>query len=189
MNTDIDSETGLPSHYEEMMHERIRARHDERRERRRLEERERYRGGRSASRKSRNSDNAVDVDTTGLSDERAIYHMEKIGQKSTILTDKLSRFANVFTAEEHENFRNEVQDYLKLEKVVAGYLQQTSDEFNKAKKLNTKEKRLAQIERAKKAKNDRKDDEMAAREAARDKFLAIKQKMEEKIEAQRGSEL
>ena len=157
------------------MHERIRARHEERRERRRMEERDRRRT-RSSTESRRGRTSNADIDTTGLSDERALYHMEQIGRKSTILTDKLDKFYSLFSSEEHETYRKQVGEYLKLEKVVAGYLQQTSDEFNKAKR---------QIERAKKAKNDRKDDEMAAREAARDKFLSIKTKLDERIDAHR----
>ena len=177
----MDPETGLPSDYDDMITERIRSRHEDRRDRRRMDDRGDFRRSRS----SRN-ERKVDVDTSGLSDERAIYHMEQIGRKSTILTDKLSRFSHAFNSEDQEYFRKQVDEYLKLEKVVAGYLQQTSDDFNKAKKLDTKEKRLAQIERAKKAKNDRKADEMTAREAARDKFLEIKKKIEEKIESHKG---
>ncbi len=169
----------LDSEYEDRIHERIRAHHEERRQRRRMDER----GGRS---RSRRDESPVDVDTSGLSDERAIYHMTQIGRKSTILTDKLSKFHHAFTSEEHEQFRQQVEEYKSLEKVVAGYLQQTADEFNKAKKLNTKEKRLAQIERAKANKNARKDDEKAAREEARDKFLAIKKDIEAKIQTVRG---
>jgi hypothetical protein len=174
---DIDHD--LESDYEDRIHDRIRAHHEERRQRRRMDERGR-------SRSSRRDETPVDVDTSGLSDERAIYHMTQIGRKSTILTDKLSKFHHAFTSEEHENFRQQVEEYKSLEKVVAGYLQQTADEFNKAKKLNTKEKRLAQIERAKANKNARKDDEKAAREAARDKFLAIKKEIEAKIQTVRG---
>lgn len=163
--------------YEDRIHDRIRAHHEERRQRRRMDDR--------AGARSRRDETPVDVDTSGLSDERAIYHMTQIGRKSTILTDKLAKFHHAFTAEEHDNFRQKVEEYKALEKVVAGYLQQTADEFNKAKKLNTKEKRLAQIERAKANKNARKDDEKAAREAARDKFLSIKKEIEAKIQSVR----
>ncbi len=167
----------LESDYEDRIQDRIRAHHEERRQRRRMDDR--------AGARSRRDETPVDVDTSGLSDERAIYHMTQIGRKSTILTDKLSKFHHAFTTEEHDDFRQKVEEYKALEKVVAGYLQQTADEFNKAKKLNTKEKRLAQIERAKANKNARKEDEKAAREAARDKFLSIKKEIEAKIQSVR----
>lgn len=164
--------------YEERIHERIRNHHEERRRQRRLEDR-------VPSSKSQRNEAPPDVDTSGLSDERAIYHMTQIARKASIITDKLSRFRGAFSDEEVQKFKQQVEEYKTLERVVAGYLQQTADEFYKAKKMNTKEKRLAQIERAKAAKNLRKDDEKAAREAARDKFLSIKKVVDAKVDEYR----
>jgi hypothetical protein len=163
--------------YQDRIHDRMRSHREERYHSRRLEDR---------SGTSRHLEDVPPIDTSGLSDERAIYHMTQISRKGTIITDKFARFPAAFTSAEVDQFTGLLEEYKVLEKVVAGYLQQTADEFNKARKMKTKDQRLAQIERAKSGKHARKDDESMAREAARLKWVALKQAVDKVVDAYRA---
>lgn len=165
--------SGLPEDMERSMHDSIRAHHEERRRQQQTE----YKRKRSSSRSSSSRGKASGNDD-GVSDVRAIHHMDQSRRKSEIVYNKLNKARGSLTDEKISEFEKAINDYIELERVVARYLQQTSDEFGKARTLNTKEARLAQIEKARKAKNDRIDLEKTAREAARDKFNSIRDELD-----------
>lgn len=165
--------SGIPDDMERSMHDSIRAHHEERRSQQQ-QDYKRKRASRSSSSRGKATNNNND----GVSDVRAIHHMDQSRRKSEIVYNKLNKARETLPSEKSTEFENAINDYIELERVVARYLQQTSDEFGKARTLNTKEARLAQIEKARKAKNDRIDVEKTAREAARDKFNSIRDELD-----------
>lgn len=120
----------------------------------------------------------------GLSDERAVYHMEQSQKKASILTHKLAKGEGYFLMEEHTNYQNMIQRFLELEKVVATYLQKTSEDYARARTFTDKAERTSYIESVKAAWDLRKPQEKMARDAARESFLQIKKTMEGHLQAQ-----
>jgi hypothetical protein len=170
--------SGLPEDMERSMHDSIRAHHEERR-RQQQQDYKRKRASRSSSSRGKATNN-----DDGVSDVRAIHHMDQSRRKSEIVYNKLNKARGSLDSDKSTEFENAIKGYIELERVVARYLQQTSDEFGKARTLNTKEARLAQIEKARKAKNDRIDLEKSAREAARDKFNSIRDELDSILQKQ-----
>jgi hypothetical protein len=119
----------------------------------------------------------------GLSDERSIYHMEQSHRKSGILHHKLSLGEGTFRQEELTNYYDLIEQYLQLEKIVATFLQKTSEDYEKARSIADRDERKQYLESVKAAWDLRKPQEKAARDAARDAFLQIKHMMEGHIEA------
>lgn len=114
----------------------------------------------------------------GLSDERAIYHMEQSHRKSGILHHKLSLGEGTFHQEELTNYYDLIDQYLQLEKIVATFLQKTSEDYEKARSIGDRDTRKQYLESVKAAWDLRKPQEKAARDAARDAFLRIKHILE-----------
>lgn len=114
----------------------------------------------------------------GLSDERSIYHMEQSHKKSGILHHKLSKGEGTFTQEELTNYHDLIEQYLQLEKIVATFLQKTSEDYEKARSISDREERQQYLSNVKAAWDLRKPQEKAARDAARDSFLQIKNMLE-----------
>jgi hypothetical protein len=110
----------------------------------------------------------------GLSDERALHHMSQSKKKAGILQHKLNRGEGTFHQEELLNYQHLVEKYLQLEKIVATFLQKTSEDYEKARSIRDKTQRKQYLESVKAAWDTRKPQEKAAREAARDSFLQIK---------------
>lgn len=125
----------------------------------------------------------------GLSDERAVYHMEQSHRKSGILHHKLSLGEGTFRQEELTNYRDLIDQYLQLEKIVATFLQKTSEDYEKARTISDREERKQYLESVKAAWDLRKPQEKAARDAARDAFLRIKHILEGHIDAHRRVDL
>lgn len=122
----------------------------------------------------------------GLSDERAVYHMEQSHKKSGILHHKLSRGEGTFRQEELTNYHDMIEQYLQLEKIEATFLQKTSEDYEKARTIADKDTRKRYLESVKEAWDLRKPQEKAARDAARDAFLQIKKMMEGHLDAHRS---
>lgn len=114
----------------------------------------------------------------GLSDERAVYHMEQSHRKSGILHHKLSLGEGTFHQEELTNYYDLIDQYLQLEKIVATFLQKTSEDYEKARSIGDRDDRKQYLESVKAAWDLRKPQEKAARDAARDAFLRIKHILE-----------
>jgi len=119
----------------------------------------------------------------GLSDERALYHMEQSHKKASILTHKLSKGEGFFSMEEQMSYKNMIQRFLELEKVVATYLQKTSEDYARARTITDKEERSKYLESVKAAWDLRKPQEKMARDAARESFLQIKKALEGHLQA------
>jgi len=170
---DRHSPEGLSEELERSMHDSIRAHHDERRRQHKQEYARRKSSGRTPSAKA-----SAGSEKDGVSDVRAIHHMDQSRRKADILYNKLDKLRGTLAPENIGEFEQLADDYINLERVVARYLQQTSDEFGKARTMNSKEARLAQVEKARLAKQSRIDLEKTAREAARDKFNNIRDSLE-----------
>jgi hypothetical protein len=160
-------------------HERFSRDHLDRYRMRSEAERARRRGRSSRSR-SRSYDNDFDDSDydDGFSDERAIYYMSQIRKKASLVANHLAKTAHHFTEDEVHEINQQIVDYVEMEKKVAAYVQKTADDFNKARDIENREKRLAYLEKVKAARKDRIPEEKAAREAARDHFLSIRKRME-----------
>lgn len=118
----------------------------------------------------------------GLSDERAVYHMEQSHRKSGILHHKLGLAEGTFHQEELTNYHDLIDQYLQLEKIVATFLQKTSEDYEKARSISDRDDRKEYLESVKAAWDLRKPQEKVARDAARDAFLRIKNLLEGHLE-------
>lgn len=119
----------------------------------------------------------------GLSDERAVYHMEQSHRKSGILHHKLSLAEGTFRQEELTNYHDMIEQYLQLEKIVATFLQKTSEDYERARSISDRDERKQYLDSVKAAWDLRKPQEKVARDAARDAFLQIKHMMEGHVDA------
>lgn len=119
----------------------------------------------------------VNFKSDTITDERAVHYMTQSHRKANILKDKLQKSYSAFSSEQHSNFQDLISEYLRLEEIAASYIQQTADEFSKARTMPNKDDRLRYLEKVKAAKASRRETEKAAREAARDKYLQIRAKI------------
>eukprot|EP00981_Chlorochromonas_danica_P008838 scaffold2312_cov165-Ochromonas_danica.AAC.78 len=110
----------------------------------------------------------------GITDERAVYYMSQIRKKASLIANHLERTARFFSEEEVHDINQKIVDYIAMEKKVAAYIQKTADDFNHARDIYDRQKRLNYLERVKADRNARQPLEKAAREAARDHFLSIR---------------
>lgn len=110
----------------------------------------------------------------GITDERAVYYMSQIRKKASLIANHLERTARFFSEDEVHDINQKIVDYIAMEKKVAAYIQKTADDFNQARDIYDREKRLKYLEKVKADRNARQPLEKAAREAARDHFLSIR---------------
>jgi hypothetical protein len=157
-----------------MIDEKIKAHHEQRMEAHRARARS---GSRGSSRKSSTTSNSG----VKFSDSRPQHHMNQSGRKADILKMKIGKLSNVLSSEEVDTYNNRINEYLLAEEKIAALLQQTADEFGKARKILNKEERLAYLEKVKKAKQSRIELEKRARDHAREKFFSMNDELDQKI--------
>lgn len=158
-----------------MIQERIKAHQDARRQSSRV----RYS---SSSNKKGNKNNKS---SSKFSDSRALHQMDQTHRKADILRNKINRGSGygLFTSEEIETFHQRIQQYIEAEEKVAASLQATADDYNKARSMRDKEKRLKHLEGAKGRKQDRHKDEYNLREISRQFFFSLNDELDRRIDA------
>eukprot|EP01034_Spumella_vulgaris_P022512 gene22512-28641_t len=83
-----------------------------------------------------------------------------------------------FNEDQKAEIENDLEDYMKAEVKVARNRQKMSNDYNKARDINDKTKRREYLDSLKEKKDDRRIHDKAARDVAREKYLAIKSKIE-----------
>lgn len=135
-----------------------------------------HKAGRGRGRSNTNP--STEDEDDGFTDDRAIYYMSQIRKKASLVANHLEKTAHHFSEEEVHDINQQIVDYLALEKKVAAFVQKTADDFNKARDIEDKDKRLKYLDKVKVARDARLPDEKAARETARDHYLAIRARLE-----------
>jgi len=114
----------------------------------------------------------------GIDDEGALYHLSQVTDKQNILRNRVNKASEKFSEEQKAEIEADLGDYYKLEIQVAKNRQQMSKDYNKARDINDKTKRRAYLDGLKEKKDERRVRDKAARDVAREKYLAIKSKIE-----------
>ncbi|RYH16191.1 hypothetical protein EON65_30480 [archaeon] len=114
----------------------------------------------------------------GFSDERAIYYMSQIRKKASLVAHHLETITGKLSEDEMHDLNRQIVEYIEKEKIVGAYVQRTADEFNKARDIEDRDKRLKYLDKVKKARDDRLGEERAAREMAREHYLQIRAKID-----------
>jgi hypothetical protein len=159
---------------DEDVDEEIRRRHESRMKDRSIPSRH----SRSSSRQSRTQDPATVKVPKDLKDEGAIYHIHQCTDKQNILRNRITKASEKFNEDQKAEIENDLEDYMKAEVKVARNRQKMSTDYNKARDINDKTKRREYLDSLKEKKDDRRIHDKAARDVAREKYLAIKSKIE-----------
>lgn len=118
----------------------------------------------------------------GIDDEGALYHLSQVTDKQNILRNRVNKASEKFSEEKKAEIEADLADYYKLEIQVAKNRQQMSKDYNKARDIHDKTKRRAYLDGLKEKKDERRVRDKAARDVAREKYLAIKGKIEEVLD-------
>jgi len=114
----------------------------------------------------------------GIDDEGALYHLSQCTDKQNILRNRINRQPDKFSTAEVAEIEKDLEDYMKLEIVVAQDRQNMSKDYNKARDINDKTKRRKYLDSLKDKKDIRRDHDKKNRDIAREKYLSIKTKIE-----------
>ncbi len=114
----------------------------------------------------------------GIDDEGALYHLSQVTDKQNILRNRVSRGGDKFTDAQKAEIEADLAEYYKFEIEVAKNRQKMSKDYNKARDIHDKTKRRAYLDGLKEKKDDRRVQDKAARDAAREVYLRIKDKIE-----------
>jgi len=161
--------------YDGMIQDRIKAHQEERRQ----AHKQRY----TSSRGGRSSKGGKGQPSSKFSDSRALHQMDQSNRKADILRNKIQRGSSLFLLSEIDAYNKRVTEYLEQEEKVASLLQQTSDDYNKARSMRDKDARLNHIEGAKARKQKRHEEEHAQREISRQKFFSLNDELDARLDA------
>jgi hypothetical protein len=115
----------------------------------------------------------------GLTDEGALHHIQQSSDKAFILKQRLSKGGSQVTEEALERVYQDLEDYMQLERVVAFNRQNLSKKYHAAKEIDSKEERRSYLDGLKAKREEQRDIDKAARDVAREKYLAIKAVVDE----------
>lgn len=104
--------------------------------------------------------------------------MSQIRKKASLVAHHLETIAGKLSEEDMHDLNRQIVEYIEKEKVVGAYVQRTADEFNKARDIEDRDKRLKYLDKVKKARDDRLGEERAARERAREHYAQIRAKID-----------
>ena len=114
----------------------------------------------------------------GLIDEGALHSIQQASDKATVLKTQLSKAGSRVSEEQVAEIAELLEDYMQAERVVAFSRQEMSKLFHDSKQIEDKEERKAYLDGLKEQKEERKEEDKAVRDVAKEKYLAIKAKVD-----------